>query len=331
MHRILVIGAGSIGFRHVRCMLATGRAAVGVCELNRDHRERVAKEHVLVGVFADIDSALQQSWDAAVIATPAPLHVSISQRLAESNIGLLIEKPLAVDEEGLLQLVKTVQHRRLPAAVAYVWRAHPAVQAIRAAIRESRLGRPLQMTCVSGQHFPYFRPAYREIYYAERAQGGGAIQDALTHQFNLCEWLLGPITRITADAAHLRLEGVEVEDTVHALTRHNQEVLGCYSLNQHQVANEGMLKVVCENGVFQIDLTNNLWKWADTPGAQWHEVPTRLDGRDDLFTLQAHAFLNYLEGKAAALCTLEQGWQTLRATRAALKSVENHGQWQDLG
>jgi len=42
-HRILVIGVGSIGERHVRCLLSTGRARVGICEPNEPLRQRVAE------------------------------------------------------------------------------------------------------------------------------------------------------------------------------------------------------------------------------------------------------------------------------------------------
>src|SRR5690606_5691963 len=121
-----------------------------------------------------------------------------------------------------------------PCGVAYVYRAHPAAQATREAIQSGRFGKPLQVVAVSGQPFAHFRPAYRDIYYAHHDQGGGAIQDGLTHTLNLCEWLVGPITRLSADAAHLRLEGVDVEDTAHVLARHDDHVMGSYAVNHHQ-------------------------------------------------------------------------------------------------
>jgi len=44
MHDILVIGAGSIGERHIRCFLKTGRARVSVCEIDRALLGRMANE-----------------------------------------------------------------------------------------------------------------------------------------------------------------------------------------------------------------------------------------------------------------------------------------------
>src|SRR4029077_9536877 len=114
--------------------------------------------------------------------------------------------------------------RGLTAGVAYPYRAHPAVAAMRAAITTGRFGQPLEVIVVAGQHFPTYRPAYRDIYYRDRAAGGGAIQDALTHLINAVEWIVGPTTSVVADAERLKLDGVTVEDTAHVLAR-NGDVL----------------------------------------------------------------------------------------------------------
>ena len=56
--------------------------------------------------------------------------------------------------------------------------------AMKQEIDACRFGRIVQVIAVSGQHFPFYRPAYRETYYTDHATGGGAIQDALTHTIN---------------------------------------------------------------------------------------------------------------------------------------------------
>ena len=44
--------------------------------------------------------------------------------------------------------------------------------------------------------------------------------------------------------------------------------------------------------------------------------------RDEIFTLQANAFLDGLEGKPTTLCTFEEAVQTLKFNQAALRSAE---------
>ncbi len=282
-----------------------------------------------IGIIADLEAALADRHDAAVIATPAHLHVPMAIRLAEAGVHLLLEKPLSTSMEGIDTLRHTIQSRGLMAAVAYVYRANPVLRAMKEAIASGRFGRPVQVIAACGQHFPTYRPAYRETYYRDRATGGGAIQDALTHILNAAEWLVGPIDRLSADAAHQVLEGVTVEDTVHVLTRHGR-VLGCYSLNQHQAPNEITITVVCDQGTVRFEHHRNRWRWMTRPDEPWHDEPQEPLSRDALFIHQANAFLDALEGHAPPLCSLEEGIQTLRVNLAALASVEQ-GTWQVIG
>lgn len=326
-HRLLVIGVGSIGERHVRCFQATGRAEVGIVEVNVALRQTVS-ERYNVRTSADVEAALVERPTAAVICTPAPLHVPLATQLSEAGIHLLIEKPLSVNLDGTERLRQTVRDRQVVAAIAYVYRAFPVLAAMRQALAEGRFGKPLELIAVCGQHFPTYRPAYREIYFANRATGGGAIQDALTHIINAGEWLIGPVDRLVADAAHLALEGVDVEDTVHLLTRHGP-VLGSYSLNQHQAPNESTITVVCDRGTVRCEIHNNRWLWMTSPGGEWNAEPFGSQERDTPFIAQAHAFLDAVEGRKEPLCTLDEGIQTLRVNLAALESVETEA-WQTI-
>ena len=325
-HRVLVVGVGSIGERHVRCFQNTGRAEISICEVNDKLRTEIAERYQISNQYSDIDSALKGDHEAVVIAVPANLHIPFAQKVAEAGLHLLIEKPLAVTCEGIEQLQRTVSERKLVATVAYVYRADPALAEMKQALNSGRFGAAVQIVAVSGQHFPTFRPAYRDTYYCDHATGGGAIQDAITHVINAGEWLVGAIDRVVADAEHQILDGVDVEDTVHILTRQGN-VLGTYSLNQHQAPNESTITVICEKGTVRFDLPRHHWCWMTDE--HWVDADTIEIERDTLFEHQAEAFLDAVEGRAEPLCTLEEGLQTLRVNQAALKSVQTQ-QWQTV-
>ncbi len=329
--RVLVIGVGSIGERHVRCFAATGRVDVSICENQDALRQRVAAQYRVAQAFAAFEAALDVPHDLAVICTPAHLHIPMALRLAERGVHLLIEKPLSVSPTGIERLAELARQNSLTIGVAYVLRAHPVLAAMREAVLSGRFGRPVQLVATSGQHFPFFRPAYRQIYYKDRATGGGAIQDALTHVVNAGEWLLGPITELAADADHQVLEGVDVEDTVHLLARHGR-VQALYSLNQHQAMNENTLTVICERGAARLELHRHRWRWATQPENHqqpWtDEVHPPLE-RDELFVRQAHLFLDAVEQSTRPPCTLDEGWQTLRVNLAVLRAADTRA-WQTL-
>jgi len=327
--RVLMIGVGSIGARHLRCFQETRRVELSLCETDAALRRRVAERYGIERVYVDLDEAIAHAHDAAVIATPAHLHVPMAIRLAEAGVHLLIEKPLSTRLDGVDRLGATLRRNGLVAAVAYVLRGHPALAAAKRELDAGRFGRPVQLTATSGQHFPTYRPAYREIYYADRATGGGAIQDALTHVLNAAQWLVGPIDGLVADAAHQVLEGVAVEDTVGLLARHGS-VLASYSLNQHQAPNEWTITVACERGTLRIELHRHRWRWMTEPDGPWHQEDFGSLERDSLFVAQADAFLDALEGKAPPVCTVDEGLATLRACLAALASLEARC-WQTVG
>jgi predicted dehydrogenase len=330
VRRVLVIGVGSIGERHLRCFLQTGRVQLSFCEINPQLRATIAERYHIppADTFADFDSALASKPDVAVVCTPAHLHIAMSTRLAEGGVHLLIEKPLSISLDGVENLQRVIREKQIVTAMAYVLRAHPLLNVMRRELQSGRFGQPVQYVVVCGQHFPHFRPAYRDIYYNNRATGGGCIQDALTHMVNAAEWLIGPVTKVAADAAHLVLEGVTVEDTVHAIARHGN-VLASYCINQHQAPNETSFTIICERATVRFEFHESRWRWMTGPTDTWHDESHPPMERDTIFIAQANAFLDTLEGKAPPLCTLEEGLQTLKVNLALLKAADTQT-WQAI-
>lgn len=326
-HRVLVVGVGSIGERHLRCFLATGRCEAVLVEVNESLRRTITERYHVPG-FATLEEALVTQPTLSVVAVPAHLHIAVATTLAERGLHLLIEKPLSTSSDGIDSLTSLVRDRGLTAGVAYVYRSHPLLTAMRAAIHEQRFGRPVELVAVTGQHFPTYRPAYRDIYYKDRKTGGGAIQDALTHVINAGEWLLGPVNRLVADAAHQVLEGVSVEDTVHVLARHG-DTLASYSLNQHQAPNELTLTVVCERGTIRWESHQNRLRSMVTPGGEWHDDTIAPLERDTLFVRQANQFLDAIENSSPPACSIDEGQQTLQVNLATLASADGGG-WQTI-
>ena len=87
LRRVLIVGAGSIGERHLRCFAATSRAIVSLCELNSPLRATIAERYGVTASFEDYAAALAERPDIVVICTPAQTHVAMS--LARRRGGLL--------------------------------------------------------------------------------------------------------------------------------------------------------------------------------------------------------------------------------------------------
>lgn len=329
MHRVLIIGAGSIGERHLRCFQQTGRCELAFCETIDERRAEVANRYGIQHAYASLDEALHdREFDAAVIASPAPSHIPIATKLAELGQQLLIEKPLGTSMDGVENLARIARENSLVTAVGYMHRAHPGVMKLKAAIDEGRLGKLRQLRIETGQPLAVFRPAYREIYFADPAQGGGALQDFITHHISVGESLAGPVDRIFTDAAHLALEGVEVEDTVHSLTRQGN-VMGVYTCNCYQHPNEVTMTVVGETGTGRVEYAKKRWSWMTELNGEWTHEPFDMPDVDTIYIRQNAAFLDAIEGKGEPFCTLDEAIQTLRVNLASMRSV-SEGCWQSV-
>lgn len=323
MHTILVIGCGSIGERHLRCFQQTKRAAVTVCDTN-PALVRTMVETYGAAEVADWEHAVASGrFGAAVICTPAHLHVPMAIRVLEAGMHVLIEKPLSQSLAGIDRLQEVHARSGRQAAVAYVYHAFPLFNAVRDFIRGSGIGPVRHVVCTSGQCFPKLRPQhalhYAQTYYRDHRTGGGAIQDALTHTVNWIESVIGPTDSVLCDSAHQVLPGVTVEDTVNVSARHG-DILVNYTLNQFQAPNEAVIQFHAAAGSVKIELQQNRWGvFRENDDAwTWHPLPTA--ERDAHFIAQAGHFLDQIEGRPARLCSLAAAAQSLRFNLAALAS-----------
>lgn len=317
---ILVIGCGSIGERHLRCFLQTGRVEATACDSSAALRTKMAEAYG-VPVVSDWEAAVTSGKHAAaIVCTPAPLHVPMATKILGAGLHALVEKPLSHSLAGVDGLLEAHRRSGRQAAVGYVLHVYPVLAQSRAFLASGELGRPLQASVVSGQPFHKLRPGYAQTYYRDRAMGGGAIQDALTHSVNWVESVIGPVDSVMCDCAHLALPGVDVEDTVHVSTRHGG-VLANFTLNQFQPANESTITINAERGMVKIETHRRRWGVYRENATDWTWHDCEALERDTPFIAQANAFLDQIGGAPARLCSLAAAARTLRFNLAALQSA----------
>ena len=318
---VLVVGGGSIGERHLRCFQDIG-CSVSLCEANPTRLEEIANRYKLARTFENVEEAAREVWYGIVIATPAHLHAEHAAALIKSTEAMLIEKPLCTRSEDIERLRTLSQGKMIQ--VAYVLRHHPATQHIRALLAEGVIGKPHEVTVVAGQHFPTYRPAYRDIYYKSQATGGGAVQDAATHLFDLVQHLAGRLDWVFCDYAHQELADVEVEDTVHLIGRScGDRVLVSLALNQFMAPNETHLQINGAKGSLAIRFHEQRAGIFLHGDASWTWTEPLVTDRDELFRAQAQNFISAVVKADHCLCKLEDGVRALAVNLAALRSGQS--------
>lgn len=119
--RIVVVGLGSIGSRHVNTLLSMGhRDLVAVDPRQMPNEERLP----VVTCFDEVDW-----WKPthALICTPPELHYPHAKHFIDRGVRTFIEKPMAANLSRSRTLCATAHMQKQNIAVGYMERAHPTV------------------------------------------------------------------------------------------------------------------------------------------------------------------------------------------------------------
>ncbi|MGK5543161.1 Gfo/Idh/MocA family protein [Streptomyces sp. URMC 127] len=143
---LLVIGAGERGTGYAKWALQhPDRATVtGVAEPRAVRRARLVEEHGIASENAVSHwkelAARGKIADAVLICTLDRAHVEPTEAFAALGYHILLEKPMALDEESCRRVVAAVEKAGVMLAVGHVLRYTPYTQALKAVVDSGRLG-----------------------------------------------------------------------------------------------------------------------------------------------------------------------------------------------
>ena len=135
--KVGVVGAGALGFHHIRLLKKiAGADVVGFYDHNPPRAAQVAKE--LETVAHPTLEALLDRVEAITVVVPTPAHVEVGQAVLERGLHALIEKPLADTVPGAEQLVHLAREHGVCLQVGHVERFNRAVRAAAPYLDEPR-------------------------------------------------------------------------------------------------------------------------------------------------------------------------------------------------
>lgn len=213
MKKIAVIGAGSIGRRHIgNLRLLHPKAQLHWLGATGVIAEAEPGNDIVYP--ASIDELLNSQIDYCIVASPASSHLHFMRALLAKQIPVLVEKPLAVslaDGQQMRQLCLASQ--QTPVAVAYCLRFLPALQMLKSTLQNGSLGKVLHINCHVAQYLPDWRPGkdYRQSVSARAELGGGVLLE-LSHELDYLHYLFGPLHLHYSQLKHSALLEIDVED-----------------------------------------------------------------------------------------------------------------------
>jgi predicted dehydrogenase len=313
--RVLIAGFGSIGKRH----LAVVRARLPEAEVTVLRRPGSTEEVPGVFMTHDLDSALKTNPNFAILSGPAPFRLPLASRLVEAEVPLLLEKPLSDRYEGIDELSALVAAKKLPVQVGYCLRFEPSLAALKTALDEGRIGRPLTVCAEVGQYLPNWRPGtdYRQSVSAQKRLGGGVLLE-LSHEIDYLLWLFGLVKNLNARLAKISKLEIDVEDFARLDLAFNNGVMGSASLDMVQRAATRSCKIIGNEGSLiwdGIDRKTTLFEGDDDVGVVIHQSTG-----NTMYEAQLDHFLACLKTGQQPLVGLTEGAEVMRVIGAARRA-----------
>jgi predicted dehydrogenase len=139
--------------------------------------------------------------DAVYVATPPSSHCDLALRVAAVGKPCLVEKPMALNHRECLRMVDAFADRGIPLWVAYYRRALPRFLKVRDCLRDGAIG---QVTSVHVEvTAPLLTGDDAKAWRVDPSvAGAGLLFDLGSHAFDLLDFLIAPITRISAVAVN---------------------------------------------------------------------------------------------------------------------------------
>jgi predicted dehydrogenase len=217
---VLVVGAGSIGRRHLGNLRKLGLNRLAACDPHPDRLEYVASEFG-VECFPTIETGLQSFQPHIVlVCTPPVHHIAQAMQAVRRGAHVFIEKPLSDRLDGVEELHTEASNRGTVVQVGYNLRFHPSMQKLKELVDASAVGHILWANVQAGSYLPDWRPwqDYRKSYTARRELGGGIILDN-SHEIDYVTWLFGGPREVACMADRVSQLEVNVEDCATILLR----------------------------------------------------------------------------------------------------------------
>jgi predicted dehydrogenase len=197
--RMGVVGVGHLGKEHARILSALPQVElIGVADLHLEQAEAIAHR---LGTRAFRDpTMLLDLVDAVCVVVPTTHHHAVAAEFLRRGLGVLIEKPIALDIAQANSLVEQARQNKAVLQVGHIERFNPAFE--RLAERNPQ---------------PLFLSSQRHGRFTGRSTDIGVVLDLMIHDLDLI------LALVRSPVVEVRASGTSVfgrhEDVAHAWLR----------------------------------------------------------------------------------------------------------------
>jgi predicted dehydrogenase len=314
--RMGVIGAGALGFHHVRILREMpGVSLAGFYEASGERATRVTKE-LGVPAFPSV-AALLDVVDAVTIVVPTPAHFAVAKVALASGKHVLIEKPITATLAEADELVAVAKKTGALIQTGHVERFNRAIRAALPYVEEPRF--------IESDRLAPFNPRGSDV---------AVVLDLMIHDIDLVRTLVGgavsglhavgiPVLTPFVDIANARLEfasGAVANITASRVSRDRTRKLRIFQKSGYL-----SLDLAAGSGEFyrlrtDVDLAE-LAKAAASVEAFVERLPLEAPEGEPL-RLEFDSFVQAVRGEAPVMVSGEDGREALAVALRIVGEIE---------
>jgi len=323
--RVLVVGTGSIGRRHIKNLVHLGHEVYAV-DIKRENLKKVAPK--IKGVFQSLSEGLDVKPDVAFICTYSNSHIAPALECAKSGCHLFIEKPLSTDIKGVDRLVKAVKEKKLITMVGCNMRFHPAIMYMRGLLDNNPAFRKVLLADLEfGYNLAFAKPDYKNSYQANRNMGGNLIFDGI-HELDYAVWFFGKPKKVFCTKGIISDLKINTEDYVEMVIEFKNGVVCSVHMDYLQHGYSRRCKIVAEEATAVWDFTGRKIGIINEKSKNWKWIKMNVElYYNKMYIDEVRYFMESVKSGRQTFNSLEKSIPVLNLALAADKSNVS-GRWE---
>lgn len=319
--KVLVIGYGSIGKRHIGNLSLFPDIEIIVCTNRKTDNFLKEKKCQL---YSSLDKCIEQKPDVAFITNVTSQHIKTAIKLASAHIDLFIEKPLSNSMSNVNKLLKMVEKNHLVTLMGCHLRFHPCLKKIKELVSNNEIGTIVSIHAENGSYLPEWHPGedYELSYAGRKDMGGGTVLTNI-HEIDYLYWFFGNVKEVYSITGKFSDLKINVEDISSILLYFNRRVIGEIHLDYFQRPNTRTCKIVGTKGTIFWDYKINTVEMYDVNKKSWIKK-LRLKNYDNnsMHVQEIKHFFECVKNRKKTINDISEGKKVLQIALAIKKSSQ---------
>lgn len=227
-YRVGIVGAGAIAQEcHFPGYAKDERAeVVAYAEPNAARHQEITDRFGDIAAYTNYtDMLAREKLDVVSVCVPNKFHAPASIAALRRGCHVLCEKPIATTLAEADRMIAAAKKARKKLMIAFTHRMFRGPQRCKALLADKALGKPFMIRVRFAHGGPYPNWAKDPWFYDPDLAAGGALLDMGIHAIDLCLWLIGPISHVSAQVGTL-VKKIEVDDNALMMLKFKNGAMG---------------------------------------------------------------------------------------------------------